>query len=240
MNLFRLQNNTPPIYTDESRDFQLFCRLYDCINAGMKFDVDQITGILNAFTCRNTLLPLLQTKLGFFTNMTVEDVTLRYILDAFPDLLKKKGSLQGIQQAINVFLKTYGVRTDVVVWKYQEGGEHSYNIKADEHTIIISINNSFKNTKVLEELFRYIFPVGFQFQFFFYNEASQVIELLQSDYVDLLYVSDIRGAMLRRKELLGTDGAESSDTEKVAGRLVGGVDTTTIASSDSKLGIEEE
>ena len=236
MNLFRLQNNTPPIYTDQSRDFQLFCRLYDCVNAGLKFDIDQITGILNAFTCRNNLLPLLQTKLGFFTDKHFEDKALRYVLDAFPDIVRKKGSLEGIQEALNVFLKIYGVRTEVVVWKYGDDNESgSFNIKADDYTIIIAINDSVKNTKILEEVFKYIFPVGFQFQFFFYNSTNQILEILYSENIQLIYVSNNIASMIRREKLLGTIGNESGNNTDLE-KIIGGVDTTMLnSSSDSPV-----
>ena len=40
--MLRLENNTPSIYCQKSRDFQLFCRLYDVVNNGVKFDIDSI------------------------------------------------------------------------------------------------------------------------------------------------------------------------------------------------------
>ena len=67
MSLLRMQNRTPPIYCEESRDFQLLCRLYDTIVNGLLFDIETITDIINTKNIRSSFLQLLQTKLGFFT-----------------------------------------------------------------------------------------------------------------------------------------------------------------------------
>lgn len=234
MNLFRLQNNTPPIYTDESRDFQLFCRLYDCINAGTKFDVDQVTGILNSFTIRNNLLPLLQTKLGFFTDKRVNDLALRYVLDAFPDMVRKKGSLLGIQQAVNTFLKIYGVRTEVIIFRYGDNDDIGIEVNADSHTIIVAMNTAVKDMTILEEMFKYIFPTGFGFQFYFYNNLEDITTILAHQHVEFLYISDNINSMVRGKYVVGNSGEESVE-DKFLEEHVGAVDTTHIASTDSPL-----
>lgn len=237
MNLFRLQNNTPPIYTDESRDFQLFCRLYDCINSGTKFDVDQVTGILNSFTIRSNLLPLLQTKLGFFSKKKMNDTALRYILDAFPDMVRKKGSLEGIQQAVNTFLKIYGIRTEVVIYRSGAAGI-GVDVTSDEHTIVVAMNSAVKDMSILEEVFKYVFPVGFAFQFYFFNDLEQMLKIVVRDSIQYLYISDNLNSLIRRQYVMGVTGQENIANQFLDTR-VGGVDTTEIASTDSLLEGEE-
>ena len=114
--MIRLQDKTPEVYCSESRDFQLFCRLYDCVVNGIKFDIDTIPDILDAMTCRSSMLQLLQTKVGFFTNKQLTDDALRYVLTAFPMMVKNKGSLKAVQQAVNVFFKVNGIRSEVQIW----------------------------------------------------------------------------------------------------------------------------
>ena len=43
----RLEDKTPPVYTRESRDFQLFLRLCDCINNMIIDDADNLKNITN-------------------------------------------------------------------------------------------------------------------------------------------------------------------------------------------------
>ena len=35
--MFRVENNVPDVYVQESRDFQLFCKLYDLAFQGSRF-----------------------------------------------------------------------------------------------------------------------------------------------------------------------------------------------------------
>lgn len=112
MNIFRLQNNVPDGYVDKSRDFQVLCRLNDILINGIKFNIDSITKSLNSATCSNNLLSLLQTKLGFISNKTISDESLRYILMSFPYILKYKGSKQAIKETINLFIKLNDLNID--------------------------------------------------------------------------------------------------------------------------------
>ncbi len=40
MSFIKLQDKVPPVYPEGSRDFQLFCHLYDVIFNGIKNDID--------------------------------------------------------------------------------------------------------------------------------------------------------------------------------------------------------
>ncbi len=62
MKLIRLQNMVPEVYPNNSRDFQLFCRLYDCVFNGNKFDIDSILDICDTEYIDSKLLRLLQSK----------------------------------------------------------------------------------------------------------------------------------------------------------------------------------
>ena len=80
MKLLRLQGEVPDPYVEQSRDFQLLVRLYDCVINSTKFDVDSIKKITDTSKIRTNLLSLLQTKLGFFSNAEIDDTSLRLIL----------------------------------------------------------------------------------------------------------------------------------------------------------------
>ena len=76
MSFIKLQDKVPPVYPEGSRDFQLFCHLYDVIFNGIKNDVDGIQYLTNTVSCRSNVLQLLQTKLGFFTQAQYADEAL--------------------------------------------------------------------------------------------------------------------------------------------------------------------
>ena len=55
MSIINVQEMTPQIYTEESRDFQLLSRLYDCVFNGMKFDTDSIVELIDTQQCRTIM-----------------------------------------------------------------------------------------------------------------------------------------------------------------------------------------
>ena len=103
--MFRLQDNVPSVYIDQSRDFQLFCRVYDCINNAVKYDIDTIINILDPMTANDRILELLCTYVGFFPKMHYDSYLLRYIIASFSHAIKYKGTKHGINIAVSTILK---------------------------------------------------------------------------------------------------------------------------------------
>ena len=101
--MLRLENNTPSIYCQKSRDFQLFCRLYDIAFNSTKFSIDSLQRASSTKECDAVLLELLKTKLGLFTHKESSDDELRQVLQAFPTIVRYKGS----ERAINLILALY-------------------------------------------------------------------------------------------------------------------------------------
>ena len=169
--MFRLQNNVPSTYIEQSRDFQLFCRLYDCINNGVQFDISTITDILDPIKVNDRVVKLLATRVGFITDIDIDNTVLRYILSAYPYIIKNKGTRKGIEAAVNAILHaehSIKAATVEVVNKPAEGSnqaEYSVNI----YTPIIL---SSKTKKALNELLKYILPVGYIFDILPYDKLS--------------------------------------------------------------------
>ena len=159
-----------------------------------------------------------------------DDTAIRYILDAFPYILKNKGSLRGIQYAINTYLKIYDVRTSVMIFDITNA-ETIFNIAVDDHTLVIALNQSLKDIKILEELLRYVMPIGYSFQFYYYNTISDMVEIITNQSANLIFVSDNINAMVRQEHVV-------ENNPSIFDRLVGAVDTVNIASTDSKPGVE--
>lgn len=215
MKVIRLQDETPEVYTEQSRDFQLLCRLYDCVINSTKFDVDSIKKISDTSKIRTNLLPLLQTKIGFFSNAKTDDYTLRMLLEAFPSIIKKKGSLKAINEAITVYLKILGLRIPIAITK-TEGATQLYNITIPEHTIVIGLNTAFRNTaEVFKDLLSYVMPAGFGYYFYFFSSIEDITNFIYRDPVAVIYISDELNSQIR----------SSIDYERgsIEDRLVGNV-----------------
>ena len=207
MKLFRIQENVPDVYVNESRDFQLLCNLFDCVQGGVKFDIDSIRDITDTNLCNERVLNFLQTKLGFFTNIHMTSEQQRIILKAFPYLIKKKGSKTGIIQAIQVFLKTQGVTGDIkieVTNKVKEKNNINELLKINNLYIVeIAISTKLLDISILKEILKYIIPAGYIVKYSFYSPADTTTTLSGSkDIINIVFVE---------KEL--NDGIKLSNTE---------------------------
>ena len=221
MEVIRLLNETPEVYSEKSRDFQLLCRLYDCVINGVKFDTDNIAKITDSHEIRTNLLPLLQTKLGFFTKIHMEDEALRRVLETFPLMVKNKGSLKAIGWAINVYLKTQGVRGSVLIVNTLENTT-VYNTPLPDHTIIIGLNTIYQGSQTqLREVLKYILPAGFMYYLYFYTSMEELTSLIVSDATAVIYVSDDLNSMIRQKNLYPETTYEGDDAYEIKRRNLG-------------------
>ena len=220
MYMLRLQDKTPSVYCDESRDFQLLCRLYDCVYNALLYDVSTMTNILNTKECRNNMLPLLQTKLGFYTNHSMDNTSLRYILQSFPIVVKNKGSYNAIVQTLNTFLKIHNINSSVTVYYTLEEMTLYNKYVVPDNTVLIGVNTSFQDTSLLDEVFKYILPVGVGYYFYFYSDITAFDQYQIEEKAKLLFVSDNINSQVR--------GSVPTYSEDEKNRLIGAVDTVNI------------
>ena len=168
MATFRTQHHVPDVYVKGSRDFQLFCNLFDCINSGIKFDIDSIPYILDTNQCNERLIPYLQTKLGFWTKEKISAEKLRIILKGFPYAVKNKGSIIGIEQAVQIFLKVINIKTSVHI----EIINIPQNSTESAYTVVIGTEKYLGDTTILDEILKYIIPAGYGIRYVFYADTT--------------------------------------------------------------------
>ena len=172
----------------------------------MKYDVDSLIYLNDINLCRNTILPLLREKLGFFTNYSMSDDMLRGILSSFPLLIKNKGSIEAIQQAVNIFLKVLNLKTEVIIKAVGDSTETVHGgITVDPHTILIAISAALQNFYVLEELFRYIMPAGYSYTFYFYRDLNVDSWLYDNSRGRFLIASNLTANSIRSESMYNQD-----------------------------------
>lgn len=159
--IFRLSEHVPDVYVKESRDFQLLCNVADVLFGSLKFNIDAIRYVVDTPNCDELLLPLLQTKLGFFTDKTYSAKDTRLILSAFKFLIRNKGSILGIIQAVYLFLRSEGVTATCQV---------AIGDSEDKHVIHIKIDKLFSNFDMLTDILRYIIPTGYFIKFEYFPD----------------------------------------------------------------------
>ena len=144
--MFRVEHNVPEVYINESRDFQLISRLYDLVFQQVRQSTDSMELITSTKECNDSLLPLLSTKVGFFSNNELPEDIYRKVLSAFPIINRYKGSLEALKLVIYLFEQI--VNTDI-----------SYELKSDSAEIIFKTYCSY--TDLLLDLLDYVRPCGY-------------------------------------------------------------------------------
>ena len=171
-NMFLVENNVPDVYINESRDFQLIAKLYDLALQSTRFSIDSMEYISDTNRCINTILPLIGTKVGFFTSQKLTDKVLRKVLSAFPFIIRHKGSKTGIQLVLNLFERI--TNTKVAMEETD-----------DPNILIIRFFNYMLDVDLLRELLECIRPTGMLFQIEFKTDVSSVSDYSLTDKVTL-------------------------------------------------------
>ena len=245
--MFRLQNNVPSTYIEQSRDFQLFCRLYDCINNGVQFDISTITDILDPIKVNDRIVKLLATRVGFITDIDIDNTVLRYILSAYPYIIRNKGTRKGIEAAVNAILHAeHSIKAATVeVVNKPAGGSNQAEYSVNIYTPIIL---SSKTKKALNELLKYILPVGYIFDILPYDKLSgneplkTDLTLTTSNIIavqgPLTTTSSVRGSNSQYKTYVKSpDGKDVEVSNTISSnpdinRLVNNFDTIEVISSE--------
>lgn len=189
--MINIRNNVPDVYVRKSRDFQVLCNTFDCVNHAVKFDIDSIDNLTNTTLCNEAILPLLQSNLGFFTDVKITGKDLRTILKSFPYLLHNKGTYIGIQQAIQLFLKVIDTdrATKISIINNQETlDKNGVSITDIVYVIHINIKDNILDTSILTELLKYIIPAGYAVQYHFYKESNLSTKVFYKDVVNIVFI----------------------------------------------------
>ena len=138
-------------------------------------------------TARDRILDLMCMKVGFFPRVEIDAQVLKYIVAAFPYIIRNKGNVTGIQYAVNAILKaeshpdSIGIPRVVVNNKNDTGPLAPY-------TVYIYTTVSLYNKKALEEVLRYVMPTGYMYQILAYIDSmdDSIEQFKQSDNVKLI------------------------------------------------------
>lgn len=232
--MLRLTNNVPEIYVNESRDFQLLCRLYDSANQGIKYRTLKMLDMLTASSIDNRILSLLADRVGFKYNGYIDDKVLRYIVAAFPYIIKNKGTKLGVEQAI------------ITVLKAENSVDLPYvSIDNDYYTIDIITPISLYNQHALEELLKYIIPTGYIYNItrgYSVSNASVTEIIIRDNLIAVTSSDENKFAITRSSSDEYSSGTEytvsttisMTDDEKasIKNSLIGAVGTEVVAQQE--------
>ena len=201
---------TPQVYSEESRDFQLLCKIGDFAFNEVKYETDSITNIINTDKIKDNILPLLQTKVGFFSNTTsLTSDELRLVLKIFPYIVKLKGSDLALKYILNACLKLYNISANFQIEKVTSETKVG-NVIFDNHSILIGINKIINITNIIQELIKYVMPPGYKIYIYYYSDIPLSSSYVFKDYIDLIVSSDNINSNVRHFSTFNTFYGESS------------------------------
>lgn len=189
--IFRLQENVPDVYTRKSRDFQLLCNVFDILQGGIKYDIDTITSVVDTRYCSEKLLPLLQSKLGFYTEKHLNATELRTVLTSFMHLCKDKGSIKGIREAIELYLRVIGAsrKSRVDITNSVKDTITDRILHNSSYIVQVLIEGQITDITLLTELLRYVLPAGYRLNYSFYQSLDAVEYIVERGTVNIVIAS---------------------------------------------------
>lgn len=156
--MLKTKNLVPSVYYNQSRDFQFLGRTFDAVFNYLKMNIDLIEALPLSQNSDDTMIPLLAKTLGFNVRHTYDTQDLKSICSVFSDLVRNKGSKSAIENAGKTLMNTQNI-----------GGYFKVDINTDTvdnpYTVNLYVPPDLKDTILLEDLFDYILPAGFEYRF---------------------------------------------------------------------------
>ena len=200
---FRLENNVPNIYTEVSRDFQLFCKIFNVYLGANLNRAYTVPYILDVDKCDESLLYALANMQGFVTDKYIPPNVLRGICKVFPFCIRRKGTRRAIEVMSQAVLSTdrlvYKVSVDLVREEVGESGGSKavYKIYIQCNTTQIGY------IPYLKEALRFIIPAGWDvyFKLKFPVEKDLYTPLNVNTPIKTTILSGITGKVMGEKPL---------------------------------------
>jgi len=155
--MIRTRNLVPEVYYNESRDFQTIGRTFEILINYLKTNVDLIKELPYSKNSDEHMLPLMATTLGFTNKRNYNTNELRILCSSFSELLRKKGSKESVIMAVTLMLHAHHINEPAKVVEDPN----------DRFNYLIYIPYELKDTTMLEDIFDYILPCGFTYNFIY-------------------------------------------------------------------------
>ena len=145
--MIKLQELTPSVYYEQSRDFQFIGRLYDIVLNYIKTNADNLYTLPIGKNMDEKLLNLLAFTLGFQSKHHYNSKQLLAICSVLPLILKNKGSLNAILIAVNSIL-------------YAEGIDQALDYEFKNNNLVLYLSQDLSDLTLLKDIMIYILPAG--------------------------------------------------------------------------------
>ena len=170
--MINVYNSTPKVYYDNSRDFQLFGRVYEVLFNYIQSNVSQVT----EYEINNSLIDLLLYTLGFNKNAAYSSIDLEGLASIFKYVVKNKGTKLAIETCVYLLLRSQqieeGFSLSIVNLDYPWKKNVPTEVD-DLYKILLYLPAKSKDVIFLEDMFDYILPAGYIYQIY-YTSFSEI------------------------------------------------------------------
>lgn len=147
--MLEFEKLTPQVYYKESRDFQLFGRIYDVIFNYLKNNTLAIRDLATNINTESKLLELMCNTLGFKTKHDYNDLELSALCSIFLKCMKSKGSIRSIKLLLDMITSIENSSSEAKIIKDYEGKSLSILIPSD-----------ITDWTLIRDVMDYIMPAG--------------------------------------------------------------------------------
>lgn len=161
MSQLLLKDLTPKYYTYQSRDFQVFERLFDLALNNSRLYIDSMEFVPFSKGINKRLLELVARTLGFYGEHKYTSEDLYSIMSAYKYLIRNKGTLKAIKYACYALLNSQNIKGDVDVNVTNYDEEETDRKKGTKFEISVNIDYRVSDLILLVDLFEYIKPAGY-------------------------------------------------------------------------------
>ena len=149
--MIKLQNYTPEVYYQESRDFQFIGRLFDLVLNSLKTEADLIYQIPLSTNSDEKLLELLAMTLGFEPKHQYNAQQLKAVCSVFAEILKNKGSIKALKIACEALFNAADINQAL---------DYDFTDSVGKTELNLYVPSDFEDLAILNDLLTYVLPAG--------------------------------------------------------------------------------
>lgn len=147
--MIKLQNLVPQVYYNESRDFQLFGRIYDVIFNYLKNNTQGIHDLAVNINPNQTILELMCNTLGFKVKHDYNNLELSALCSIFLTCVKSKGSLRAIKLLLDMITSIQNSNFTSEIIEDYDGAD-----------LVILVPADITDWTLIRDVLEYIMPSG--------------------------------------------------------------------------------
>ena len=231
--MIRCQELVPDYYIEQSRDFQVLCRLTDYAFNSLKYNMDTMQSITNTKLSKNTVLPLIGDKFGIYDKQSYSN---RELLTALPSAVRYKGSLKSILILLNAYLDSMNIFDFAVAY-------HATNEKSAKEissllgreispytvVVVLSTSPSLVDLHVLDEYFKMVVPCGMLIEYAFGISETLLDKFKYNENVFLFYIKDhMTSRLAKRPGEFSTDYEITENTPNFVTKVMSHLDLPAV------------